>query len=291
MTSLANRGRVPRFLFVLVLLAACAREEGRTTVQDDLGRPVALAHRRVERIIAIAPNVTEMIFALGSEGKLVGVDDNSNFPAAAKKLPRVGGMEPNIEKIAALKPDLVLASSQGNQPTLARALGAIGVPLYVVKSDRVDEIASAMERLGALLDSPRKDAPRALHAAVDAQRRTRARKPRVLFAVWTDPLYVAGRKNFTDDLFTLTGANNAVEADGWPQYSLESLVAKPPDIILYPRGAVTPEQIAALLARAPGVRSRVEALNEDVFQRPGPRVGEAAAALNAILDKWERGSN
>jgi iron complex transport system substrate-binding protein len=113
----------------------------------------------------------------------------------------------------------------------------------------------------------------------------------VLFAVWTDPLYVAGRKTFTDDLFVLAGAENAVEADGWPQYSLESVVAKPPDIILYPRGAVTPEQIAALLARAPGVHSRVEALDEDVFQRPGPRVGEAAAALNAILDKWERGSN
>jgi iron complex transport system substrate-binding protein len=106
----------------------------------------------------------------------------------------------------------------------------------------------------------------------------------VLFAVWTDPLYVAGRNTFTDDLFALTGARNAVTVTGWPQYSLESLVADPPDIILYPRGAVPPQQVDALLARTPGVRPRVVSVNEDIFQRPGPRMAEAAAALNAILD-------
>jgi len=102
--------------------------------------------------------------------------------------------------------------------------------------------------------------------------------------VWTDPLYVAGRSTFTDDLFALTGAHNAVEITGWPQYSLESLVAKPPDILLYPRGAVTPQQVDALMKRVPGLRVRVVSVNEDIFQRPGPRMAEAAAALNAILD-------
>lgn len=283
-----NRGRVPRFLFLLAFLA-CSERRAATT-HDDLGRPVALP-RRIVRVVTIAPNLTEMIFALGSGAKIVGVDDNSNFPAGASGLPKVGGMQPNLEKIAALKPDVVFASTEGNQPSLGPALAAVGIPLFVVRTDRVNEIPVAMERLGTLLESPRRDqAAREVRAAIDAQRRTRAKKPRVLFAVWTDPLYVAGRNTFANDLFAMTGAQNAVEVDGWPQYSLESLVARPPDIILYPRGAVTPGQVEALLARAPGVTSRIEALDEDVFQRPGPRVGAAAAALNAILDRWERGT-
>jgi len=77
---------------------------------------------------------------------------------------------------------------------------------------------------------------------------------------------------------------------GWPQYSLEALVASPPDLLLYPRGAVTPEQMAALRARVPELKGEVVAVNEDVFLRPGPRVVEAARRLNAILDQWERGT-
>jgi iron complex transport system substrate-binding protein len=280
---------VPRFLFLLVL-AAC-RERDALQVRDDLGREVALP-ASIERIVTIAPSLTEMVYAVGAEAKLVGVDDHSNFPAAAAKLPKVGGMQPNLERIAALKPDVVLASSEGNQPNLGPALAAAGIPLFVVRTDRVDEIPTAMLRLGALLEGPRTTtAADDVRRAVAAQKRTRARKPRVLFAVWTDPLYVAGRKTFTNDLFELAGAENAVEVDGWPQYSLESFVAKPPDILLYPRGAVTPQQVEALLKRAPGVTTRVEALDEDVFQRPGPRVGAAAASLNAILDRWERETN
>jgi ABC-type hemin transport system substrate-binding protein len=95
---------------------------------------------------------------------------------------------------------------------------------------------------------------------------------------------VAGRATFTDDLFELTGARNAVALNGWPQYSLESLLESPPDLLIYPRGAVTPGQMDALLERVPGLRSRVVPVDEDIFQRPGPRMAQAAAALNAILD-------
>jgi len=197
-------------------------------------------------------------------------------------------MQPNVEKIAALKPDLVVASTEGNHPSLAPALAAAGIPLYVVRTDRLEQIAPAMERLGRLLEAPRTDdAVRALRSAIAAQRRTRARSPRILFAVWTDPLYVAGRNTFTEDLLQLTGVRNAVAVEGWPQYSLESLVASPPDLILYPRGAVTPQQVEALMKRVPELHAEVVSVNEDIFQRPGPRVAAAAKALNAILD--ERG--
>jgi ABC-type Fe3+-hydroxamate transport system substrate-binding protein len=236
------------------------------------------------RVITLAPNVTEMMFAIGAGPSIAGTDDASNFPEAARTLPKVGAMQPNIEKIVALKPDLVIASTEGNHPNLGPALKAVNVPLMLIKTDRLTEIAPAMRTLGEKANGSRtNDAVTSLERDIAAQKRTRTKPPRVLFAVWTDPLYVAGRNTFIDDLFAHTGARNAVEATGWPQYSLESLVVNPPDLILYPRGAVTPEQMNKLLARAPGIHPRVEPVDQDIFQRPGPRVGEAARALNAIL--------
>lgn len=277
--------RVPLLVFLFAI--ACG-ETRHSAVRDGLGRSVVLP-ARVHRVVTLAPNLTEMIFAVGAGGQIVGTDDYSNFPAAARALAKVGGMQPNVEKIAALKPDLVLASSEGNHPALASALAAAGIPLYVVRTDRLDEIAPAMALVGEMLDAPdTSDAVLELKRDIAAQRRTRTRRPRVMFAVWVDPLYVGGRVTFTDDLLTLTGAENAVGVTGWPQYSLESLLASPPDLILYPRGAVTPQQIAALQKRVPELRAPIVPVDEDIFQRPGPRVALAARALNAILDQWER---
>jgi len=274
-----NRGATS---FILLLALTACIEQPTGTVADDLNRPVALPPD-IRRIVTLAPNLTEMIFALGEGASLVGADDFSNYPAAAKALPKVGGMQPNIEKIVALKPDIVFASTEGNHPNLAPALAAADIPLFVIRTDRLSEIPVAMNRLASILDA-RNDSVRELERAVAAQKRTRANAPRVLFAVWTDPLYVAGRNTFTDDLYALTGARNAVEVSGWPQYSLESFAAAPPDILLYPRGAVTPQQVDALLQRVPGLRMRVVPVNEDIFQRPGPRMAEAAKMLNGILD-------
>lgn len=259
---------------VFVCLFACQRER----VPPPVAQP--------QRVVTLSPNVTELLFAIGAGDAIVGTDDNSNHPEPAKKLPKVGGMQPNIEKIVALKPDLVIASTEGNHPNLEPALRAVRIPLMVVKSDRLSDVAAAMRTLGARLNAPRTtEAIASLERALNEQKRTRAKSQPVLFAVWTDPLYVAGRNTFTDDLYALCGAQNAVQVNGWPQYSLESLVANPPDVILYPRRSVTRQQVDELLARAPGVSARIEAVDDDVFQRPGPRIAEAARALNAILDR------
>ncbi|HYK02788.1 MAG TPA: helical backbone metal receptor [Thermoanaerobaculia bacterium] len=262
---------------------ACAGERPAATVKDDLGRDVAVPSR-VTRVVTLAPNLTEMIFAIGAGERIAGADDFSNFPAAARAIPKVGGMQPNLEKIVALRPQLVIASTEGNHPNLAPALAAANVPLFVVRTDRLDQIPPAMTRLGRLFDVDTSRVVRDFEAAIAAQKRVRPNPPRVMFAVWTDPLYVGGRDTFTDDILQLTGATNAVEVTGWPQYSLESLVAAPPDLILYPRGAVTPEQLTALQKRVPELKAKIVAVDEDIFQRPGPRVVEAAKRLNAILD-------
>jgi len=281
-----NRLSIFAIVLSAFLNAGCGRSDAPTTT-DDLGRPVAVP-ARVSRIVSLSPNLTEMLFAIGAGERVVGTDDFSNFPRAARALPKVGGMQPNIEKIAALRPDLVLASTEGNQPNLAPALEAAGIPLYVVRTDRLDEIVPAMRRLGRLVGARETArAAAALEQAIARERRPRAEKVRVMFAVWTDPLYVAGSDTFTDDLITLVGAANAVEVRGWPQYSLEAMLAAPPDILLYPRSSVTSAQIVALRLRMPGVAMKVVPVDDDIFQRPGPRVADAARMLNAILDGYE----
>lgn len=271
----------------VALLAGCRERSGRVE-RDDLSRDVPLP-REMRRIVSLAPNITEILFAIGAGDRIVGTDSFSDTPSAATKLPKVGGLQPNIEQIAAMAPDVVLATTNGNRPALEPALKSVNVPLFVLRTDRIPEIPAAMRRLGALLGADGAPAAAArLEKDIAAQRRTRTRRPRVLFVVWTDPLYVAGRGTFADDLLELTGAANAIGVDGWPQYSLERLVADPPDLLLYPDRSVTPEQVSRLVERAPALRSRTQLVpvDENRFTRPGPRVAEAAAMLNEMIDRW-----
>jgi len=270
-------GRV--FVFIAALLAfACAKEA-----------PPPLP-RGSQRVVSLAPNITEMIYAVGASRRLVGTDNFSDYPPSAKALPKVGGTQPNVEKIISLKPDLVLASTSSVPPGLEPSLRAARIPLAWIRTDRLADVPAAMALVGAhlgVLDAPLHVAR--LNDALAKQKRTRAHPPRVLFAVWTNPLYVAGRNTFVGDLLEHCGATNAVTVTGWPQYSLESLVANPPDIILYPNVSVTDRAMRELLDAAPGVRdhARVVAVEENVFVRPGPRVVTAARQLNAILDAGE----
>ena len=282
MRSILTRppGRVFVFTLALLLVSSCARDEAPSPL------PAGSA-----RVVSLAPNITEMIYAVGAQQRLVGTDDFSDYPPAAKSLPKVGGTQPNIEKIISLKADLVLASTSSVPPGLESSLRAAKIPLVWIKTDRLADVPAAMVLVGAhlgVLDVPVRVAR--LRDAIGRQKRTRAHPPRVLFAVWTNPLYVAGRNTFVGDLLEHCGATNAVTVSGWPQYSLESLLAHPPDIILYPNLSVTPRAMQELLDAAPGLRGRVRvvAVEENVFVRPGPRVAQAARQLNAILDAGEK---
>ena len=255
---------------LVLLLAACHRAPA--------------AAPRGPRVVSLAPNVTEMIYALGAGDLLAGTDVASDFPPAAKALPKVGnGLTPNIEKIVALRPTLVVAIAAGLHPNLSRALEAQHIPLLVVRTDRLADVPKAMQRIRDALGRERAPAIANMLHALARQRRTRAKPPRVLFVVWTDPLYIAGRDTFTNDLFDVCGVRNAASVSGWPQYSLESLIASPPDLLLYPDHSVSRAQIDALVARAK-LTCAVVPVDENVFTRPGPRMPEAAAALNGIVD-------
>ena len=261
---------VHRSPFIVCLVLACSRP--------------APAPHAIQRVVSLAPNVTEMLFALGCGPKVVGTDNFSDYPEAANKLPRVGGVEPNIEKIVSLHPDLVIASASSAHPNLHHALEAVHVPLMVITTDHLAQVDSSMQNLARALGCP---TPSTFAKELEQQRRKRGKPPTILFAVWTDPLYVAGKGSFVDDLFELTGAHNAVSAPGWPQYSFESFAANPPDLLLYPSKAVKREAVDALLRRA-NVHVEAVAVDDNLFTRPGPRMPIAAATLNHILDLREK---
>ncbi len=275
---------------LLSILACRDREHASTIVRDDLARDVAVPVE-IRRVVTLAPSLTEMIFAIGAEKCLVATDSLSDTPDAARRLPKVGGLNPSVERIRMARPDVAIATTSGNPPSLAASLEAAHVPLFVLRSDRLDDIPRAMETLGRLLSADRSGkAAEAVRRAVELQRRARSRAPRVLFAVWADPLYAAGRDTFADDLLRLTGAANVVPVKGWPQLSLETVAANPPDIVIYPDRSIAPEQLRVLVGRIPALRgAKLVPVDENLFTRPGPRVGETAASLNAVLDRWERG--
>lgn len=261
-----------RLAALLLLLFACAN-------------PREALPREPHRVVTLAPNVTEMVYALGAGAKLAGTDNFSDFPREAKRLPKVGGIQPNVEKIIALRPDLVLASASASPPGLASSLQSAKIPLVSIHTDRLHDVARGMLQIGAILGvRDREQIVAQLRKDMAAQRRTRAHPMRVLFVVWTNPLYIAGRDTYTDDLIQLTGATNAATVTGWPQYSLESLVANPPDLIVYPNQSVTPAAMRELLDAAQGVHPRTAGVTENVFVRPGPRMVDAARELNAVLD-------
>lgn len=248
-----------------------------------------VAHRVPSRIVTLAPNVTEMVLALGVGDRVVGTDDFSADAIAnatpGRSLPRVGGLQPNLERIVAVRPDLVIANAAGLSPNLGRALAAVHVPLLVVTNERLTDIARSITAIGNALGVDSTRAVATLNSSLARAHRTRTRPPRLMLAVWPDPLYVAGSNTFAGDLFALCGARNAVEVNGWPQYSLESFVASPPELLLYPNHSVSPEQVKALLDRAGTKNVEAIAVDENLFTRPGPRVGEAAGELNKILDR------
>src|SRR5215467_5493834 len=128
-----------RLLLVLAILELACRGPERPSA------PKAGAPRRV---VTLAPNLTEIVFALGAGDRLVGVSEYSDYPEAARKIPRVGGLEVDAEKVAALKPDLVLAIAEGNAQGPVRALEAAGVPVAVVASGSLDAVLEAIRAVG-----------------------------------------------------------------------------------------------------------------------------------------------
>ncbi len=265
-------------------------------MQDDRGISVQLAEAP-RRVVSLAPNLTEIVFLLGQEGKLVGVTRYCNYPPRAASLPRIGGIvDPDVERIVAANPDLVLCTTDGNPKERVRILEEMGIPCFAVGPQNLDAIFDAIERIGVLLGVPERGRREADALRIRADRVSRVRgapSPRVLFVVSTSPVIAAGRGTFLDELVRTSGGKNAAGgfAGRYPRLSVEDLLSAAPDIILVAAMAGV-EEFPPAVSRweeIPAFRNGdVVTFDGDLVTRPGPRMVTALERVGEALSAWRK---
>jgi len=250
----------------------------------------AAASAPPKRIVSLAPAVTETLFALGEGGAVVGVSQYCDYPPAATHLPKVGTfLTPNVEAIAALRPDLIIGPGLSSSRREVRTLEAMGYPTLTVDDDSLAGIEQSITRIGARTGQ-QKAAVTLLATIQDHIEGVRARlrhtRPRkVVMLVGHEPIVAVGRGTFLDDLLHLAGADNIADlsAQSWPRLSIEYIIAMRPEVILdgaMGSDANTPAGFWARYPIIPAVRDdRVFGYPQDPMLHPGPRVWQSLEIL------------
>ncbi len=271
----------------LALFSAC--NPGRTAnvgpsreITDDAGRRVSIP-AKVDRVVSLAPNLTEIVFAVGAGNRLVGRTSFCDYPPEAKAIPEVGDtIHPNLEPIIALKPQVVLVSTASQLEVFTQQLQGQNIAVFVTDPHDLEGVFRSIEQIGEIVGE--KD--RANQLVQNLRERTNAveqavkQKPpvRVFYQASGEPLYTAGRDSFVTDLMRRAGATS-VTADvpgAWPKYSNESALAARPEAIILPTGGsmgAANATVVEALRQSPAVlNGRVYKINDDHLARPGPRL-------------------
>jgi iron complex transport system substrate-binding protein len=261
-------------------------------VTDETGRRMAIP-LNVQRVVSLAPNLTETIYALGLQGKLAGDTTYCDIPPAAKDKPHVGApQDPSLEAIVALHPDLVLATTSINRAQTADALLKIGVPVYTSDPHTIAGMLSSTAMIADLLDASQQGAKLVaeLQQRLDVLHAAWQDRPmaHVLFVVWEDPLISIGQNTFIADALRWAGAESIIVADqNWPQVSMEEVVRLQPEYIVLTSdhlAAETHEHVNNLRDRPTWSELRAVKMGHvvmasDEFTRPSPGLVDAIESL------------
>src|SRR3989440_336812 len=286
---------------VVLAAAACAREGrspagGDVAVTDDAGRRVTLA-APARRVVSLLPSFTEILFAIGAGDRLVGRTAWCDYPPAALAVPSVGdGMPPNVEAVAARRPDLVVVYRSGPNATAAQQLERLGVQTVLFDLNRLEELGSVARRLGVLTGrtAARDSLARAMGSLVSQGPESPTPNPKSLaFIVWDNPPIVIGAGRFLDRLPGLPGARHVVHDIATPsaQVSIETIAARNPGFIALlsdtaapPRYADRPEWRVV-----PAVRQRRSfVVPDDALHRPLPPPPGKAPCPSAAVRRTPR---
>jgi iron complex transport system substrate-binding protein len=261
------------------------------------------------RIVSMAPSITEITFALGLGDRIVAVSDFCDYPPEARSKPRIGGVvNPNMEAIIALDPDLVFALPNVTHESLFRSLNQLGIRVITLKNDTIEDLFETIRTVGEATGT--QEAAEQMVASLRAkfsevsERVASQPKRKVMFIVGVDPLFVAGSGTFINELITIAGGTS-IAADSlskYPQLGIEDVVARAPDVILYTslNFELTPEQEAkakALWSAYPSIpavkNGRICGLVADYVTLPGPRltigIEEMARAIHPEVYADEEG--
>ena len=280
--------------FALVLaLALAGAAQARVAVVDDEGRTVELA-QPARRIVSLAPHLTEQLFAIGAGDLIVGTTDFADFPEAARGLPRVARAHSvDLERVSAARPDLVLVWGSGFPPATVDAVRRLGVPTFVSEPARLADIATSLERLGALTGRSPERAAAAFNAKLAALRdRYRGRREvRVFYQVWNDPLMTLGGRHVVSEGIALCGGRNVFAdlAPIAPRVSTEAVLAADPEVIVTAEPGARPSDALAMWQRFGRIsavrRNLLVTLDADRINRHGPRIVDEIAVLCEAIDR------
>jgi iron complex transport system substrate-binding protein len=277
--------------FLTVSASSCSSKSNSPTaprsVIDELGRSVQVS-AQPKRIVSLAPSTTEILFAIGAGERVVGVTSYCDFPPEAREKAPVGDtLKPNVETIVALRADLVIISTASQVEASFRKLEELGIPVFVTNPRNIDGVVASIDKLGELIGS--QDRARRLSEELRSKilavedRVADAHRPSVLVILGTEPLITVGARSFINDLINRAGASSisAEEDADYPQYSIETVIAKQPEIILLQTGG---NELTARLQQTPAARTnRVYHIDDDLLLRPGPRIIDGLEQLAARI--------
>ncbi len=279
---------------LLTLLLAAGSAQAAIDIADDTGQALHLA-QPAKRIVSLAPHITEMLFAAGAGDRVVGAVQYSDYPEAAKKIARVGGYTSvDMEKVAALKPDLVVAWKSGNRGAHLGQLRALGIPVFINEPRRIDDVARSIAQLGKLAgtDSAGEAAAQAFrkrHAALAAK--YSARPPvRIFYEAWNRPLMTINGEHLISDVIRLCGGDNVFAKLPMlaPTIDAEAVLAAMPEVIVASgMGEGRPEWLDdwRKWTKLPAVaQGNLFFIPPDQIQRHTPRILDGAEKLCAHLD-------
>ncbi len=285
--------RLSLVLFLGLAAIGC-HQPGAGDVRDDLGRAVALGGTP-QRVLPLAPNVTELVAAAAGVDRLAGVSMSDDFPAGIEGLPRFQSYPLDVEAVVALQPDLAIGSDDVNPTDTADGLLSVGLPTYLFHFDEVADVPRALRTLDTLLavrgGTPvAEDFERRVAAVAEAVRPYSA--PRVLLLVGDEEgsLYAFGRDSYASELVRLAGGTNVTDRfeGAAAQPSEEAVLEEAPEVIVVLNGAsYDPSDLVAkhpAFFRLPAVQNRrVYGLDPDLVSRPGPRLVEGLERLARLL--------
>ncbi|PKO93761.1 MAG: cobalamin-binding protein [Betaproteobacteria bacterium HGW-Betaproteobacteria-10] len=286
--------KISHFLVLTATLVFSTVSQAELVFKDDSGREVRLK-TPAQRIVTLAPHAAESLYAAGGGDKLVGTVDYSDYPPAAKKVPRVGGYSRvDLEAVAALKPDLVIAWESGNNMTQVDKLKALGLAVYVFQPNQMDDVATQLERLGELAGSEitARTAAANFRQRLEKLRKNNAGKPlvRVFYQIWKAPLMTVGGPQIISDAIRLCGGENVFGQlpQMAPTVNVEAVLsANPEAIVATGMGNARPEWLGdwdKWTQMTAVKRGNLFHINPDIMQRHTPRILDGAEQLCAHLD-------
>ncbi len=288
--------KISSILLLIALLISPAVQSATVGITDDLGNEVEL-DEAPERIISLAPNITEMLFAVGLGDRVVGITTYCDYPEEAMEVDTIGSItEPNIEAIVSKEPDLIVADGINPMEVIER-LQELDMNVAGFYPASVQDTFSAMNRLGLVTGNIEEttevvnEMESRMNAILDLIG-DRDERPQVFYEIWNEPLTTAGGDNFIDNMISLAGGENigAEAGSGWPQFGLEDLIYLDPEVyISTPHSAdhqVSKEEILnrdnyQVLTAVQ--EDRVHIIDQDLVSRPSPRLIDGLKALAGAI--------